>query len=759
MAQTEVKVRVRPNRIAVLIPESATFDDLSLAVRFLSRIWGGRHCPILPVKAASDDPRALHWLAQFRPDFVYTLGLDLDVWSEIAKKACQPRACKPLVQMSAESMHIPQRFRVTTVLPAIQMYRDAPNVPAKARVQLVRARQTCALAPFVSVVFGDSAPDWGDDRVEYPGEDSAIWITDEHGYSDIVRIAAEQLSATHISFLDLANEGLRTLYESMPIPPTIVVVSRADDLALAWNLRIGAKPDDPRWVIPVPKKSLSDESVFRALREWLLTFQGYERSTTFCEIVSLSVPSAELSEFAAQLRQCVVAHSIMYVDVISPCITLPFISCYDTPLTLRAEIDGPVLTIAAARPSLSNHLQPGDSWVVEMYQDARSNRSPAEMCLPARPCVQELLNLPAAPRLPIATSVPQFAFKKGSITAHCTLAEEFIHFCAPSAEELLEEILIESGISPTDDEKRRAYTPAFELLGGLGKTAHYFKGRLRHVLRILHSKGSARLSAIQSDAKLGNGKLPDELGEPHQLKALLKRLSPTAERITLKRSREYRQQYYPDDTKLKSLLEHWRKNGFLLEANQAFSLEPQLDKAIGEGLIPVALTGNFLRNLPGQGFLWVPGVKYRRGTILGDIDVMALCDGALVLAECKDMERVPKSSPDWEDSVWPKFDELMTAAIQCRANMVVLASLADAYPDDWEIRANVKVGESMTVLFLTREDLDSGHRHIPIIAGMQRTRPLFMHDLLHYPEEERAIRQPPGERLITQGTFSASYGS
>ena len=193
------------------------------------------------------------------------------------------------------------------------------------------------------------------------------------------------------------------------------------------------------------------------------------------------------------------------------------------------------------------------------------------------------------------------------------------------------------------------------------------------------------------------------------------------------------------------------------QATDGYTLEPDVQKAIDEGLIPVALAGDFLHGLTQDGFLWVPGVKYRRGAIVADIDVMAVCDGALVFAECKEMEGVPKTTSDWEAKIWPKFEELIEAAKVCRADVVVLASLADAYPDGWDERARSQARDSIGILLLMRENLDNGYRDLPQTAQFP-AHPMSIRDVLRNQRTPDLQREPPGPRTVSSPVFVAQYG-
>ena len=758
MAQTEVTIRIRPNRAAVLIPDTASFSDMSLAVRFLSRIWGGRYCPILPVNPSGNDPRALRWLAETRPDYIFGLSVDTAVWHPIAFAACQHRFYEPLTPKVVESIHLPRRIELTTVIPVIRKRHLDQHLPGRRPLQFVRAEANCALAPYVSVVFGDSDPVWGNCTVKLPITEPLIEFTPEHGIAEFVRIVVNYSSGRHLSWLDFGSEEISTiLIECMPTPPTIVAVESPLDLALAWNLRMTAGTSGPTWVIPLPVDALSESSVLDSLKEWIATVKRFGHTPTFCELVSLSVSEARLQQIAAPLRESLSSEGIQFVGAKGPYEEIATICCYERQDTVPVDLTGRVLTMTPFRPTLAEHMGRNDNWVVELLRDEREQRCVGDLCLPPRPCLQEILNIPAAPGLPSAQSA-LFGFGKGSLRAHCTMRSDTVRLCLPLAEEILEEVLIECGIMPIADEKRAAYMPALEKLGGMSKAAHHFRGRLRKVIRVLHDHESADLPTILREARLGRGELPDELSHPGYLDQFLEGYPDVAQRICRKRFTEYWQDYYPDDIKLTTLLELWSRLGLVAGDSGSYALDPQLRKAVGEGLIPVALTGEFLHGLTNEGFFWVPGVKYQRGTVMGDIDVMAICDGALVLAECKELESVATTATVWEAEVWPQFEQLIDTAKSCRADAVVLASLADAYPDGWEERASMKAGDGIGVLCLTRSDLNDGYRRLPPMGNLVGRR-MFISDIAPNPRAPDVKKEPPGLRTITSPCSVARYGS
>jgi hypothetical protein len=168
-----------------------------------------------------------------------------------------------------------------------------------------------------------------------------------------------------------------------------------------------------------------------------------------------------------------------------------------------------------------------------------------------------------------------------------------------------------------------------------------------------------------------------------------------------------------------------------------YSLDPRLAAAVEEGIGPVILTGRVLRRLTGSGFQWVPGIKYERHGNKGDIDIIASCDGYLVVVECKDRENGTAG-----EGMWAHFKELLDVALACRADLAVLATLAEEIPQDWVQRAESIAGEAFNVLFLDRADLDAG-RVICLGDPDERGPPLSINQL---------VRRGPVKRLYPAGT-------
>ena len=306
----------------------------------------------------------------------------------------------------------------------------------------------------------------------------------------------------------------------------------------------------------------------------------------------------------------------------------------------------------------------------------RSGEPPFELFLPPRKSTVEVLNAPSPPAITLSL-VPLFGLGIDSINVRCTSREELVSHWVPTDREVLEELLYQHGLRFAKDEKRACYLPAIRLLGGLKQASSTLSGVRGSILHQL-AKGPATVDEIKGRLRLGNAKIP-ELNRVGDFEAFFQQLTSTQQRVGRQRLRHHWRRTLPRDASLHPLLEHWVSNSILrrrwrigscpvcqtthhedsLEITRAYrcpgcganipipefliveyQLHPILETSLNQGLTPVALTGNFLRNLTHRGFRWLPGLKYTLQGVSGDIDVVASCDGHLVLAECKTLDRV-----------------------------------------------------------------------------------------------------------------------
>ena len=737
-----LSVQVRPFRVAVLVANNASPGDLLLALRFFSYLWGGRYCLLLSVNPTGDDPFAFFHLSQYRPDLVYSIGIDRAVWSDRVKRACQPRGYGPLESNYVDNLHDSIEEHVT-VGHVIHYARRQPAIGGRQSLPLriFDCDPKSELRPFVAAMFG----------INYENIAKAIPVEQiclpaAAGASELICAYNDYLSKPGQTWLDFGGEGLTYSYTPVcsPPPPTIVIVnSLVSDLALFWNLRQGSTLFVPSWVLPLPESAICDASIVAPLTEW---FQLWEKrvNCNTCQIISTSVPQSALSDFANRLQKEVTGTMITRFHVSKPTNRFPLVIHHESERQVTVNLSRRVLSFHPPRPKILEGIS-RCSWIVELTKDVRRGRSINDLCLPPCASAFEVLNAPGPTSIPM-TRFPRFGDGVDGINIHCSGRSEFVRVFLPTGEEILGEVLREALIKPVSDEKRACYQPVLRMFGGLDKAAQAFVGQRGAVLKAL-LEGPLELSEIQGLARLGKGKLA-ELAEPEIPRGMLDHLGPIAKRLFRRRRRRMWNKFSPATTAVESLLEFWSDKGVLArewrvgpcpacmasfweralniskpvncpgcgsrlrlpsQVPIGYSLHRLVGHAIRQGMIPVVLAGRFLSNLTHKGFLWLPGTKLIWGENAGDLDVLACCDGHLIVGECKSLSDTSPRSKTWDDLL-KQFAETLKVGRACRASFAFLAVMAEKYPLEFVKEVEQLTVPTMQVLMLNREDLERGHR-------------------------------------------------
>jgi hypothetical protein len=744
MAQRILNVRVRPFRISVLLGTHASQDDVLLSLKFLSNLWGGRFCQLLAAEPGGDDAITSFRLSQFRPDLVYGIGIDHLAWSKPVREACQPRGFAPLKTEYVDNLHDAIEEHVT-VAHVVHHLKWTPIVAGRQErtLRLLRCEPGSPLRPFVAALFGIPHEDFG---LNIPYEGS--WFAESSSVADLIAFHADVSSKVHRTWLDLASHGLTFNFSPLfsPPPPTIVLVdSLASDLALFWNLRQGAEWVVPPWVIPIPANALLDSGVLGRLKEWMQIWERYIRCET-CRVTSASISRSKLADFAGRLQDEIKGTMITRFHAWQPTNRIPFAVPFESDQQIKVELSRRNLTFHPPRPKILETVSKG-SWIVEFTKDVRSDRDVKNLCLPPRTSAFTVLNTPGPTWLPL-NRFPRLGDGVYGINVHCSRRDESIQLYLPTSEEVLEEILREAGITPLTDEKRACYRPVMRMFGGLDRSAQAFSGQRGSVLRALLG-GPLQLGELQGKARLGKGQLA-ELAEPELPKGMLDHLDPVARRIFRRRRRQNWTRLSPSTMAVESLLEFWADRGIVtrqwhigpcpacmgsfweasLDISKriacpgcgnrlrlphrlpiGYSLHRLISHALKEGIVPVVLAGRFLSNLTRRGFLWLPGVKFRWDKNDGDLDILACCDGHIVVGECKSLGDTPPDTGFWE-VILEQFAETIRVGQACRASFVVLAAMVNSYPPDFQERVDQLTGSTMRSLLLNKQDLVQGHRPI-----------------------------------------------
>jgi hypothetical protein len=769
-------LRVRPARIAVLINRNSEPSAYINAVRFLSQIWGGRYAPIIDVDGEQADPLTVHRLSELRPEFVYGVDISEPNWREAVLGACQPRMFRLLSQVDIDDTRNAQREKfIHGDRALVQMFRDRNERSRFNRhLNVVSTDYATPIGVCCAAAFGIHHPQLFD---EYRDETREIGSGDQREFIDL---CVDQTNNRKQTWLDANAYGLIAHHLSTQSKePTIVLVQKLiPDLTLFWNKRMISDHDEPAWTIPILADQANCQEVLGGLNKWLERFNPF---STFCNVTSQSVPESECLIFAEKLKEGLRNTTIEHIDYEPPRNHLPIIYAIDSTVTWPITIEGQKLEFIPPKPT---SFEIGEDWYVDILHEVSTDRAPLEMDLPATRINCDLLNGPCPPTFEHSV-IRRTGLGVDAINIRCDSGKGVVRLYVPTSVEILEECMRQKGFEPIHDEKRSSYLPTIERFGGLYQAARSFTGKSREIINSL-LKGPAIPNKIRGLCELGGRELPiiDYLG---RLEASLQHESDLIKRIAKRRYMESAQGEIPEQLTLNALMEHWADRSILkrrwrlgpcrkcrqrwfsgrLAINQpitcpscgnsyslpekleiAYGLAPAIRHSLKEGIIPIALTGRFLRNMTNHGYFWLPGMKWKRSEERGYIDIIACCDGYFVFAECKTLSDIEDESFTWK-AVLDQFIQLSNMAIECGAALVVFASQVEKYPLEFSQEIDEKLKSKISYLLLNREELDKGRR------GEKWS---SIRDFLPYPFPEAQIKSEGGLRQIKFGSITYTKG-
>jgi hypothetical protein len=90
---------------------------------------------------------------------------------------------------------------------------------------------------------------------------------------------------------------------------------------------------------------------------------------------------------------------------------------------------------------------------------------------------------------------------------------------------------------------------------------------------------------------------------------------------------------------------------------------------------------------------------------------LACGDGILIAGECKDLSEKTKSA---DSAIWNNLAEQLkyplSIAKECGFKLFFVSSFVERYPEDFKKRLQQMAGDSLKMLFITKEDMENGYR-------------------------------------------------
>lgn len=782
----DVDVRIRPQKVAILASDDIDQEQCISIIDFLSRIWGGKYCPIFVVSDSDSEIQVQENLVATRPDIILCIGLDFSKWSKIVASICQPRGIAILNDKYVEELYTINRHKLilatSLILDAVE---NSPDVN-RDKLYFFRGNRS-SVSLFMTLSFGYLT----DENVkDYVKALKAKVIQSPDNISSYLNTSQDM--SKRWCWLDFASIYLSSdnLFGKNPMPPTVIVCGeKMSDYSLFWNLRAQLGIGFSGTILPFSDTEIDNIKSVESLTDWIVHGSV---NANYCHIRSVSVAKSRLDHLARRLRSRLRYSKIEHVDVISKSELAPVVLRYEKSTHAKVYLSDTLVNFESIKPDFIKHTRSSSSWICDFVKISDTRRALCELVLPPRSSVIQVLNTPFPPIF--TPNMDKVRWGPNSLNVRCDSIEPTISFGIPSNEELFTELLKESGIKSTKDEKRIRYNQVIRMLGGLQDAYLTFSGSSLKVIKSFFKDDETSdyrsLNKISKPLSLGEIKSKAKLRQskasgPGYVYDVLRRYFPShAKTIAEQRFDRYFEQDISRGADEQIIIDRLIQRGVIKrkwklercglcdkeywiehidinkpincpgcgnivtlksQVNLGYELNELVRLAIQEGIIPVVLTANFLNNTTSEGFIWLAGLKCKYDDIVTDFDLVCICDGHLLAAECKTLDKASRNSKVWS-KVAQQLNNPLQIAKKAGFEGYILASLAENYSQVFQKRVKSMSTANLKVSLLNKKDLVSGRRQV---KRGEHDWPLAIYDLLIQETNKKTkSKKKKGKRII-----------
>jgi len=646
VAPTDVQVAtlsVRPLRLAFLVDVQASTEDVLKYITYNTSIWGGEFNFLVPVR---DSTIADYWwksLSQCDPDLVVLCFEPKDELFQEIMERIQPFHIWPWFDSIAE--HHPSGWDRYGSVPMryVLWYLHEQLRPIKS--SRVRVPQSESSSPFhlcAAAQFGCL-------------EDDVIPLYSEDLKAEVVEIDTASLESYlasllrfrgNLSPLSMTIDRLSTRSDQMSgmmLGAVFVLLSEkawVEDLCVFWNLHACARTlaSGSTEVVMVPYVHLSSEDNLRVFGKWVA--EGI-RGTNVLTLASAGLDAEELIKLRDRLRP-LLPESIL-VDLWHDRFRFARFRATHIETSEEVRVTGRRLDLTLPRPSWWEKARSGMAWVADVQLGGHSITGPGKGYIPPRYPRLNYLLAGEPDQKWLGSHQPHYglrlAHKCLSIRANKAAKYESIRL--PEDDVLFNRLLLSRGYTSRLTDKSRYASSMIGLLGGLREARIFRDAGVRRLLQGMESGDGFTIQqmnqALRQAGKTTKYKPIDALKElvaGFTLKGILLRgyslrcpacdlshwysFSEVAEKMTCAGCL----------TKLQPPLQaqfHYRLNELFV-------------RGIEQGSIPILLTILMLSEVASESFLFVPGMEVERDGEIVDLDILAVCNGYLVISESKTLE-------------------------------------------------------------------------------------------------------------------------
>ncbi len=757
----ELNVRIRPPRIVALFSTHTTIDAFLKTIKFLSMVRGGRFARFVfidmhgermeeSLRRAEEDaksffPELIVVPAQMEKKLAFHLKIHRPrkEETEILNTVYSPE----IIDMS-ESDFLFLNFNESNIggltpwYDVVQQeYKKHPDLK-RDNLFFLKIDSSEEFCSFVAAAYG-LLPD---EITKYLAKKLNAEIHEARVINACDLYQLFTFMARRVSWLDFLNQGIQYI-SSAWYPPTVVLVEKQQpirDLCLFWNLQGHLAPGgSDESLLMLREQDIDNPKALHCLAE---TFCLSEIRSTYGFLRSAGKNRTVLQKAARRVRSriALIKDKEYCLDATAE-FSMPIVPCYEQKKTIIISVENQEVTVPKVDPA---YLNPSAffRYYCDLVSKHKTTRYPFDLALPKDSDIFLLLNLPG--RHYSFQNIVGFGKEFLSIAFTGDEEKNAVKFQLPSEHEIFQVILDRTGCILKKDEKNIRYSKTLDLFPDFNTACIALTGKCWDIIKALESE-SLTYDKLLGKAKIGKSKISEQF--PETAKYILEQYRWVFQEISKNRVGDALKNLLRKESTTENILDYLNQikvihRKWLLDKCQSCDQEYWLDTIditspimcpgcgnqivitdrvrIGyelnqlvrlavfkEGMRPVVLTARFLRSLTNHGFIWYPGSKVKQGEIETDFDLLACGDGVLIAGECKDLSEKTKGA---DSAIWNNLAEQLkyplSIAKECGFKLFFVSSFAERYPEDFKKRLQSMAGDSLKMLFITKEDLENGYR-------------------------------------------------
>ena len=707
---------VRPLRLAFLVNAEGPKEELLKYIAYNTSIWGGQSNFFIPVRGSAITDNWWNVLLRHDPDKVIFCGIsDEQLVTEVENRIQPFREWKWSDKVTEHHDIGLDGFGSVPLRYVLRHIYEQKKPIQRSGIWVPKGADNSPLSFCVASHFGRMEKNLYDIYVEdFKAEEVEFDCNNLGGYLEGISRFRDWLSP-----LNMTEYGLSSSTDGMAgtLGFNIVLLevdALAENFSVFWNLRVSRRMR-PNGTVLLPFGILNEGNNLQVLGEWC---NAQITWTNLITLVSASVDADGLSKLRDKLRPLLSGR--FRIECWYDRFFFGRYRTYESKNRDEIRVAGRTLTLRVPKPSWGERARSGMQWVVDIdLQD------PSRVGIGYIPPRFSKLNY-------LLAREPNFLFQEYYLRSTrellCRCVDEstdYVSITLPEDEKLFQTLLVSKGYQPKTTDKCRYAKGMVKLLGSYEEAKILRDPRVRELLYTMQDGSAFTLDNMKQFFKLGK-----DLAQLEKMESLVADLALKG--ILL---RGYQLQCPACD------LRHWYG---LAEMEETIScagcltrLQPPIGapfcyrlnelfvRGIKQGSIPLLLAILILSNLGHESYLFVPGVKVTKEDKTVDLDILAACNGHLIVVESKDLKQ--GLTKDTATELIEQLPDIAAIAQDIGARVVILSTLLEEPSKELDevIARLVQQYPDLAFRQALRADLERGY-----LASGEPEAPMEIQDLL-----------------------------